>query len=80
MVIIVERRGREGDVDAVIKSREKRFRQAPEKPKNSKSGLPQACVKRQENAPFLRFAVLAHSGRDDRVALRLSTRPCSATR
>jgi hypothetical protein len=46
MVIIVERRGREGDVDAVIKSGKERFRQCAEKPKNSKGGQPQAFAQR----------------------------------
>jgi hypothetical protein len=53
IVIIVERRGREDDVDAVIRRMKERFRELPEKRKNNKSGLPQACAQRSKT-PLLR--------------------------
>jgi protein involved in ribonucleotide reduction len=46
MVISIERRGREDDVDAVIKGIKKLFRQAPKKRENSKSLLAQAFAQR----------------------------------
>jgi hypothetical protein len=56
-VIIVERRGREDEVDTVINRFEELAGQRPEKRENTKTRLPQAGAQRRKTNAFLRFAL-----------------------